>query len=351
MTISICAHRCCAWRAPAPSTCRSAPSTIGSRPSSPRTLEGQGASGEPVLQAGIPFLVQGPFASPSVRFDLNGTLTSAISSPEDLARVAADLAQSPQAVQVLRDQFDLLDQLPAPAAGKARDLIEGVLGGGGDAARRAARPRACPTSATRPRGCSRASASKRELGAAAADPMDRAPPRRYAFARGGAAMTDSWHLAQLNIARPRAPLDHPIMAEFMANLERINALGDASPGFVWRLQDDSGNATALEQPFGPEIIVNMTVWEDVEALRAFVFRSEHTAFLRRRAEWFDKLERPDFGAVVGRRPVTGPSLAEARSRLDRLAELRPDAGGVHLRPTPSRRMAGRPAALWRAERR
>ena len=81
-------------------------------------------------------------------------------------------------------------------------------------------------------------------------------------------MTDSWHLAQLNIARPRAPLDDPIMAEFMANLERINALGDASPGFVWRLQDDSGNATALEQPFGPEMIVNMTVWEDVEALRA-----------------------------------------------------------------------------------
>ena len=105
-------------------------------------------------------------------------------------------------------------------------------------------------------------------------------------------MTDSWHLAQLNIARPRAPLDDPIMAEFMANLERINALGDASPGFVWRLQDDSGNATALEQPFGPEMIVNMTVWEDVEALRAFVFRSEHTGFLRRRAEWFDKPSGP-----------------------------------------------------------
>ena len=99
------------------------------------TLEGQGARGEPVLRAGIPFLVQGLFASPEVRFDLNGTLTSAISSPEDLARVAANLAQSPQAVRALRDQFDLLDQLPAPAVGKARDLIEGVLGGGGDAAK------------------------------------------------------------------------------------------------------------------------------------------------------------------------------------------------------------------------
>jgi AsmA protein len=94
------------------------------------TLQGQGARGEPVLQAGVPFLVQGPFASPSVRFDLNGTLTSAVSSPADLARVAADLAQNPKAVQVLRDQFDLLGQLPVPAAGKARDLIQGVLGGG-----------------------------------------------------------------------------------------------------------------------------------------------------------------------------------------------------------------------------
>ncbi len=95
------------------------------------TLEGQGASGEPVLQAGIPFLIQGPVASPAVRFDLNGTLTSAISSPADLARVAADLAQNPQAVQVLKEQFDMLDKLPAPAAGAARGLIEGVLGGEG----------------------------------------------------------------------------------------------------------------------------------------------------------------------------------------------------------------------------
>ncbi len=91
------------------------------------TLEGQGASGKPALQAGIPFLVQGPFAAPSVRFDLNGTLTGAISSPDDLARVATDLAKNPQAVQLLRDKFDLLDQIPS--AGKAGDLIEGVLGG------------------------------------------------------------------------------------------------------------------------------------------------------------------------------------------------------------------------------
>ena len=95
------------------------------------TLEGQGAGGTPSLQAGVPFLVQGPLAAPSVRFDLNGVLTSAVSSPEDLARVAVDLAKNPQAVQTLRDQFNVLEQLPAPAAGKVRDVIEGVLGGGG----------------------------------------------------------------------------------------------------------------------------------------------------------------------------------------------------------------------------
>jgi AsmA protein len=94
------------------------------------TLQGQDATGEPVLQAGIPFLLQGPFASPSVRFDLNGTLTSAISGPEDVARLAADLAKSPEAVDAVRKQFNLLKDLPAPAAGEAIDAVKDVLGNG-----------------------------------------------------------------------------------------------------------------------------------------------------------------------------------------------------------------------------
>ena len=131
-------------------------------------------------------------------------------------------------------------------------------------------------------------------------------------------MAEPPQLAQLNIARPRGPLDGPVMAEFMANLERINALGDASPGFAWRLQGEDGNATALEQPFGPDIIVNMTVWQDIDALRAFVFRTEHVAFLRRRGEWFEKLAGPPtvlWWVPAGHRP----SLTEAKDRLDRLA--------------------------------
>lgn len=132
------------------------------------------------------------------------------------------------------------------------------------------------------------------------------------------------HLAQLNVARPRGPLDGPVMAEFMASLERINGLGDASPGFVWRLQGDDGNATGLEQPFGADIIVNLTIWQDVEALRAFVFRSEHVTFLRRRAEWFAKLAGPP--AVLWWVPAGHrPTLAEAKERLERLAAHGPTA--------------------------
>lgn len=97
------------------------------RPQIATTLQGQGARGTPTLQAGVPFLVQGPLTAPSVRFDLDGTLTGPVSSPEDLARVAADLAKNPKAVETLRDQYRLLEQLPVPA-GKARGLIEGVLG-------------------------------------------------------------------------------------------------------------------------------------------------------------------------------------------------------------------------------
>ena len=95
-----------------------------------------------------------------------------------------------------------------------------------------------------------------------------------------------WHLAQLNIAVPLAPLDDPSMAGFVAGLPVLNALADAAPGFVWRLQgDDEPDATAL-RPFGPDIMVNMSVWDSVESLRDFVYRSTHLDSLRRRQEWF-----------------------------------------------------------------
>ena len=98
------------------------------------------------------------------------------------------------------------------------------------------------------------------------------------------------HLAQVNIARLRAPLDSPLLTDFVANLEPINALAERSPGFVWRLKDEAGDATGIPYSDDPAMIVNMSVWESVEALREFTYRSRHTDVLKRRREWFTRLE-------------------------------------------------------------
>jgi hypothetical protein len=97
-----------------------------------------------------------------------------------------------------------------------------------------------------------------------------------------------YQLAQLNIAALREPLAAPSMADFVANLDRINALAEQAPGFVWRLKDDTGNATAL-RPFGDMMIVNLSVWQDVTSLRRFAFESAHADILRRRREWFERM--------------------------------------------------------------
>ena len=127
------------------------------------------------------------------------------------------------------------------------------------------------------------------------------------------------HVAQLNIARPRAPLDSPQLAGFVSRLDEINALADAAPGFVWRLVDgEGGNATTL-RPYGPDVMVNLSVWESVEALYDFAYRTAHLDVLRRRREYFDH-DGLDAYAVLWWVPAgTQPSLAEARRRLDLLA--------------------------------
>ncbi len=96
------------------------------------------------------------------------------------------------------------------------------------------------------------------------------------------------HLAQINIGRLLAPIDDPLIADFANNLDAINELAERSPGFVWRLKGDNNNATDFH-PFGDELcIVNMSVWESVDALKAFAFQSEHMDFVKRRREWFEK---------------------------------------------------------------
>ena len=92
----------------------------------------------------------------------------------------------------------------------------------------------------------------------------------------------AYELAQLNIGIIRGPMDSPLMAEFAANLDRINALADSSPGFVWRLQTEDGDATAIRPFDTPNMLLNMSVWQDLEQLRQFVYRSAHVEIMRRR---------------------------------------------------------------------
>ena len=96
------------------------------------------------------------------------------------------------------------------------------------------------------------------------------------------------HVAQVNIALPQAPLDSPQLAEFVALLDPVNALADASPGFVWRLQTEAGDATAVRGFGDDRLIVNMSVCESVEALAQFVYRGAHVDVVRRRKELFQK---------------------------------------------------------------
>ena len=138
------------------------------------------------------------------------------------------------------------------------------------------------------------------------------------------------HLAQVNVARLRQPIDHPATAAFVAGLEPVNALADGTTGFVWRLQTEDGDATALRVFPDPEIIVNLSVWTSVAALREFVYRSGHTPFLRRRAEWFERMDLPTV-ALWWVRAGHVPDVQEARSRLDFLAAHGPTPYAFGLR--------------------
>lgn len=125
----------------------------------------------------------------------------------------------------------------------------------------------------------------------------------------------SYHLAQINIGRLVAPLDDPRIAGFVAGLDPVNALADAAPGFVWRLQSESGNATAIAYNDDPSLILNMSVWESVEALRDFTYSAGHLEVLRRRAQWFEKLDQPHY-CLWWVPAVHIPTIAEARERLE-----------------------------------
>src|SRR5215831_19462157 len=122
------------------------------------------------------------------------------------------------------------------------------------------------------------------------------------------------HIAQVNIGRMKGALEDPVMADFVARLDEINALADGSPGFVWRLQTDSGNATYLRPYDDDRIIINMSVWETMEDLEEFVYRSRHAELLAQRRDWFEKLDKP---ILVAWWVPAGhiPSIDEGKKRL------------------------------------
>jgi hypothetical protein len=132
-------------------------------------------------------------------------------------------------------------------------------------------------------------------------------------------MVKAHHIAQLNIARAKAPLDTPPLADFVAQLDDVNALAEASPGFVWRLKSDSGNATDIRAYDDPLMIVNMSVWESIESLFDFAYKTSHTKVMNRRKEWFESPAGPHM--VLWWIPAgTIPTVEEAKRRLDHLAE-------------------------------
>ncbi|ADP81843.1 DUF3291 domain-containing protein [Pseudofrankia inefficax] len=144
-----------------------------------------------------------------------------------------------------------------------------------------------------------------------------------------------WELAQVNIARLLEPLDSPRLAGFVAELEPLNALADAAPGFRWRLQDEDGDATAIrafdwDAGTSAGVIVNLTVWASVEALAAFAFSGHHRAVMRRRREWFEPMREAYLAlwwVPAGHRPTT----AEAEERVQHLRAHGPTPRAFTLR--------------------
>jgi hypothetical protein len=156
-------------------------------------------------------------------------------------------------------------------------------------------------------------------------------------------MNASHHLAQLNIGRLRYEIDDPRTADFANNLALVNSLAERTPGFVWRYQDDSGNATNT-RPFAddPRMAINLSVWEDVESLERFVWQTVHKRFYGRRGEWFERMAERYFvmwWVPAGHRP----SVTDALARLEHFRRHGPSDHAFGWEDLPA-------AKLWQAAR-
>lgn len=141
----------------------------------------------------------------------------------------------------------------------------------------------------------------------------------------------SYHLAQANIGRFRAPLETDVMEGFRNQLDPINSLADRSPGFIWRLQTEDGNATAIRPYAGDDLMaINMSVWESLESLQHFVYKTSHVESLRARKQWFEQLEGPIL--VLWWVPSGHiPTVSEAQERLAHLKAHGPTAHAFTFR--------------------
>ena len=128
----------------------------------------------------------------------------------------------------------------------------------------------------------------------------------------------NFHIAQFNVARMLAPLDDPLMQDFVNALQPINAIADGSPGFVWRLKDDSGDATAIQAFADETILINMSVWSTLEALKSFVYESNHLTFLRDKNRWFMPYGKPNLVLWWVEQDKL-PTLADGTERLEMLS--------------------------------
>jgi Domain of unknown function (DUF3291) len=129
----------------------------------------------------------------------------------------------------------------------------------------------------------------------------------------------TYHLAQVNIAKMLAPIDSPVMADFAANLDPINALAERSEGFVWRLKEDNNNATSIKVYDDDFIIVNMSVWESVDHLYTYAYRTDHVQYIGRRKEWFERMSEHHM-ALWYVPQGEYPTVADAVARLNYLRQ-------------------------------
>ena len=138
--------------------------------------------------------------------------------------------------------------------------------------------------------------------------LSRASRRSY---RGDVATGRGSHLAQVNVARPRAALGSAAMAEFVAALGPVNELAEASAGFVWRLPSEQSHGATVVEHEGAPLVLNLSLWESYDALHAFVYRGPHGAYVRRRSRWFVPVPPPStalWWAPEGTRPAADQAL-------------------------------------------